>query len=321
MTGEWGRLAAAVAMVAALVAGCGSDGAGKQPVPSTGSAVKAAAGADAMAGPGTDCGPAGPVGAAEGKVADLVVVTGHIRCGDALAVLRKYMSGSVRKEGSGGFATFDRWNCSHGSVADIQRDGIVTGCERSDKSVAFHTKLADGANPSASPSSGVGPSGGAGADCGYFADGKVVLRVSGGRTSCVDALRVAVQYIDLGGGDGWACLKDAAALVTCTKADQAVRLVPGTSTMGLWSETGIGTDCSGGTTTGKAPSSRIRVSGSTPCTTAVQLIRTYLRGASSTGLKDATVNGWLCSINPLTEGFACINGDESVLLVKNVPPN
>jgi hypothetical protein len=318
MTGEWGLLAAAVAMVAALVAGCGSDGARRQPVPSTGSAVNTAAGADATAGPGTDCGSAGPVGAADGKVADLVVVTGHIRCGEALAVLRKYESGSVRKEGSGGFATFDGWNCSHGSVADIQRDGIVAGCERSDHSVAFHTKLVGGV--SASPS----PSGGVGADCGSYGAGQgLIIRVVGTTTSCFVATQVITLYSPLSGNPsprtvlGWDCAAGQDALARCTNGGQTIKLVAGTS-IAAGASSGVGTDCGKDLLFGPEAPLRVRVGGSTPCGTAKALVDKFFAQARVKQGYTATVDGWLCSWGgSLLETIeACIRGDESVLLVR-----
>jgi YVTN family beta-propeller protein len=82
----------------------------------------------------------GPVGASpSGGTLVLVIRSGSLSCAEALKVLNDYRT-SPDRQGSGGFATVDGWNCAHGSVADFEQTGELEGCQRGAES--FGTKAA-----------------------------------------------------------------------------------------------------------------------------------------------------------------------------------
>ena len=67
----------------------------------------------------------------------LVIRSGNLTCAEALKVLDDYRK-SPNRQGSGGFATVDGWDCSHNSVAGFEQTGELEGCQRGAES--FGTK-------------------------------------------------------------------------------------------------------------------------------------------------------------------------------------
>lgn len=88
----------------------------------------------AAGGPGAVCGDAGP--SPTGGTLRLVIKSGNVTCAEARKVLDAYRA-SRDRQGSGGFATVDGWNCAHNSIAGFRQDKVYLGCERA--SDAFQT--------------------------------------------------------------------------------------------------------------------------------------------------------------------------------------
>lgn len=85
-----------------------------------------------------------------------MILSGHVSCAEAEKVYRDYSNSSDR-QGSGGFATVDGWNCAHDSVAGFRQSGQVLGCERGGDS--FGTR-SPGGKPTGQPSGSGQPGGG-----------------------------------------------------------------------------------------------------------------------------------------------------------------
>ncbi|WP_152626877.1 YncE family protein [Streptacidiphilus carbonis] len=78
-------------------------------------------------GAGARCGTVGP-SPTNGTLV-LVIQSGTVTCSEALKVLADYRA-DTNRQGSGGFATVDGWNCSHNSVAGFEQSGALEGCQR-----------------------------------------------------------------------------------------------------------------------------------------------------------------------------------------------
>ncbi|WP_073502702.1 hypothetical protein [Actinacidiphila paucisporea] len=104
------------------------------PVPTrTAPVVSPTTGADTGAG----CGAAGT--SPSGGSLVLTVTSGSVTCAEARKVLGDYRA-SHDREGSGGFATVDGWDCGHDSVAGFEHSGEYESCQRG--GAVFRTRAA-----------------------------------------------------------------------------------------------------------------------------------------------------------------------------------
>jgi WD40 repeat protein len=75
---------------------------------------------------GVTCGNVGTSPA--GGALQLVITSGQVTCAQALQVLKDYRA-SKDRQGSGGFATVDGWNCSHNSIAGYGETHEFEACQ------------------------------------------------------------------------------------------------------------------------------------------------------------------------------------------------